>query len=118
MNEAARSTAEWIASVRIATEPVIRPAATLSAISDVLEMIETAAARERLTVIGCTRSRSAMVREPLLERPCGAASVRDRVLLGIRHLGHRSGLAVGHEQRVVAEAAAAGRAGRDRAGRR
>ena len=31
----------------IATEPVIRPATTLSAISDVLEKIETAAARER-----------------------------------------------------------------------
>jgi len=46
MNEAARSTDEWIASVRIATEPVIRPATTFSAISEVLETIETAAARE------------------------------------------------------------------------
>src|SRR5918996_6419110 len=101
MNEAARSTPEWIASVRIATEPVIRPATTFSAISDVLEMIETAAARERLTVIGFTSSRSAMARtrasQPRLERAGGATAVRDRVLLGVRQLGHRAGVAVGYE---------------------
>ena len=81
--------------VRIATEPVISPAATFSAISDVLEMIETAAARERLTVIGPTGPTrfsasdpfSAIVvgipRQPVLERARGAAAVRDRVLLGV-----------------------------------
>src|SRR2546429_5950711 len=42
--DAIRSMLECIASLRIATEPVIAPAATLSRISAVLEAIESAAA--------------------------------------------------------------------------
>ncbi len=44
ITEATRSISEWIASVRIAIEPVIAPAASLSAISSALETIESAAA--------------------------------------------------------------------------
>ena len=45
--------------------------------------------------------------EPLEQRARRAAAVRDRVLLGVVELGHRAAVAVvGHEQRVVAEAAA------------
>jgi hypothetical protein len=43
--DAIRSTLEWIASVMIAIEPVIAPAAILSAIRVAFEMIETVAAR-------------------------------------------------------------------------
>src|SRR2546423_15710020 len=43
--EAIRSMLECIASLRIATEPVIEPAATLSRISALLEAIDSAAAR-------------------------------------------------------------------------
>src|SRR5687768_4694604 len=45
MIEAIRSTLEWAASVTIAIEPVIAPAASLSTIRTMLEAIETAAAR-------------------------------------------------------------------------
>ena len=44
MTEATRSISEWIASVMIAIEPVIAPAASLSAIRIALEAIESAAA--------------------------------------------------------------------------
>ena len=47
MNEATRSTAEWIASVMMATEPVIAPATSLRMIRPALEAIEIAAARVR-----------------------------------------------------------------------
>src|SRR5256885_13868527 len=43
--DAIRSMLECIASLRIATEPVIAPAPTLSRISALLEAIESAAAR-------------------------------------------------------------------------
>ena len=42
MTEATRSISEWIASVMIAIEPVIAPAASLSAIRIELEAIESA----------------------------------------------------------------------------
>ena len=45
--DAIRSIAECIASVRIATEPVIAPAASLSTIRAEFEAIESAAARVR-----------------------------------------------------------------------
>src|SRR4051794_5334792 len=45
MNDASRSIDECAASVRIATEPVTTPAATLSAINRVFDAIESAAAR-------------------------------------------------------------------------
>ena len=44
---------ECSASVRIATDPVRTPAATLSAIRIVFEAIETAAARLRARLCGC-----------------------------------------------------------------
>ena len=44
---------ECNASVRIATDPVRIPAATLIAIKSVFETIETAAARLRARLCGC-----------------------------------------------------------------
>ncbi len=44
ITEATRSISEWIASVRIAIEPVIAPAASFSAIRVALEAIERPAA--------------------------------------------------------------------------
>src|SRR5436190_16413237 len=44
ITDAIRSTIEWIASLRIATDPVIAAAASFIAISVELEAIETAAA--------------------------------------------------------------------------
>ena len=44
MTEASRSIDEWIASVRIAIEPVIAPAASFIAISAAFDAIESAAA--------------------------------------------------------------------------
>ena len=50
------------------------------------------------------------------QRAEGAAAMRQRVLLGVGHLGERAPVAlVGHEHRVVAEAAIAALGGRDRA---
>ena len=45
MIDATRSTAEWIASVISAIDPVIAPATSLRQISSRFETIETAAAR-------------------------------------------------------------------------
>src|SRR4051794_27579885 len=53
ITEAARSTIEWIASLRIATAPVIAAAASFRAISVELEAIETAAAAGLLTPVRC-----------------------------------------------------------------
>ncbi len=50
MTEATRSIVEWTASVMIAIEPVIAPAASLIAIRNALEAIESPAA-PRLVVI-------------------------------------------------------------------
>ena len=52
MTEASRSIEEWAASVRIAIEPVIAPAAILSAISSELEATERVAAPDlvRITI--------------------------------------------------------------------
>ena len=79
ITEASRSIAEWIASVMIAIEPVIAPAASLSAIRIELETIESAAAPDLVRITSrsrrCGRARSRR------ERPRGAAAVADRVLL-------------------------------------
>ena len=56
MQEAIRSIAEWIASVRIATEPVAAPANSLSTIRKALEAIETAAARVRSWPVDAVRA--------------------------------------------------------------
>ena len=45
IRDAIRSMSEWTASLRIPTEPVIRPAASFKTIRHELETIETAAAR-------------------------------------------------------------------------
>ena len=103
-SDAARSIAEWIASVMIATEPVIRPATTLSRSAPCSRRSRPARGSSRRSA--AARGRRA---EPLARaRPGGAAAVGDRVLLGVGELGHRAavGHVVGHEHRVVAEAAA------------
>src|SRR5829696_1036955 len=117
MQEAIRSMPEWIASVRIATEPVTAPANSLSAIRRVLETIETAAARVRSRPPGSDRAASARSPERTGSRPPRREpAVGDRVLLVVAELGHRAALAVGHEHRVVAKAARAGALGGHRAG--
>ncbi len=52
ITEATRSISEWIASVTIAIEPVIAPAASFSAIRIELEAIESAAAPLLLLITG------------------------------------------------------------------
>ena len=108
--EASRSIAEWIASVMIAIEPVIAPAASLSTIRVAFEAIERLAAP--LFVLD-HRGRLPARAQELGERPRRAPAVADRVLLVRLELGHRA-LVVGagvdrDERRVVAEAAAAAR---------
>ena len=93
MKEATRSTAEWIASVTIATEPVITPAMSLSTISAALEAIEISAARVRWPRI--------MRSQPIRERARRAAAVRDRVLLGVGQLGHRAAVAARRRARTA-----------------
>ena len=56
MTEATRSISEWTASVMIAIEPVIAPAASLSAIKSALEAIESAAARLLVRIMATRRS--------------------------------------------------------------
>ena len=92
MQEAIRSMPEWIASVRIATEPVAAPANSLSAISSVLETIETAAARVRSWPVDAVRASPSRA-EPFPQRARRTPPVGDRVLLGVGQLGHRAPLA-------------------------
>ena len=73
---------ECSASVRIATEPVSTPATTLSAISGVLETIETAAARLRARAC-CVRRVAVQRVQPCEELPRGVPAVGDRVLLRV-----------------------------------
>src|SRR4051812_8305836 len=110
-----RSIEEGIASVMIATEPVIAPAASFSAMSAQLEAIDSAAARVLITPApaGCDAmsgpaTSALQVRQ---QRARGAPAMADRVLLGGVQLGHRAvpGEIVGDERRVIAEAAVAAR---------
>ena len=110
MTEATRSMLEWIASVMIATEPVIAPATSLSTIS--AGWRRSRARRRGRAARSTASSRAARP----AQRAGRAAAVRDRVLLGVGELGHRAavGAVVGHEHRVVAEAAVAARLGGQR----
>ena len=83
--EASRSIAEWIASVRIATEPVTAPATSLSTISAEFEPIESAAARER-EPWPCGQRPASHAAASRAARPrCEIA-----VLLRVGELGHRA----------------------------
>ena len=111
MKLAARSTPEWIASVMIATEPVIRPATTLRPISAVLEKIETAAARERVTVIAPATprargprgrgGRSRPCRRRTARPSCGRRPVRRRGRTAGRSRSRRRRAAPGRPSRCV-----------------
>src|SRR5947209_2590531 len=108
--EAIRSMLEWMASVRIATDPVIVPANTLSRIKTELETTDNAAVR----VFTAGTSPDGVVLtgsffpQPPRQRPHRSAAVTDLVLGLIAELGHRqtgaAGL-VGNERRVIAKAA-------------
>ena len=70
--EATRSISEWTASVRIAIEPVIAPAASLIAIRSELEAIESAAAPLLVRIIAAPeppRRRSGAAASSLAARP-------------------------------------------------
>ena len=81
MNEATRSTAEWIASVMIATEPVIAPATSLSTIRTALEAIEISAARVRWPrIIAGSHSASARAARPRCEIASFSASASSAIV--------------------------------------
>src|SRR4051812_4396108 len=102
MIDASRSTAECIASVTIATDPVIAPAASLSTISTVFDAIETAAARllarvlrarwalapTAMSLIVPLPARPGRLLQAGDQRPGRPAAVAHRVLLGVGELGH------------------------------
>ena len=76
MNDATRSTAEWIASVTMATEPVITPAMSLSTISAAFEAIEIERRAGSLAAHhGSSQSASARAAWPRCEIASFSASV-------------------------------------------
>ena len=92
MKDATRSTAEWIASVTIATEPVITPAMSLSTISAALEAIEISAARVRWPrIIGRSHSASARAARPRCEIASFSASVSSAIVRPSPSSGTNSG---------------------------
>ena len=102
----------------IAIEPVIAPAATFSAIRIEFETIDRRAARVLLgawaagpTAFAGPITRVCLLGQVAQQQPRRPAAVADRVLLLGSELGHRAPVAdvVGHERRVVAEAALAAR---------
>ncbi len=120
-----RSIDECIASVRIATEPVIAPAAIFSAMRIALEAIDSAAARV-LTVPRRPGWAAAAISGPAMGQFSSSASsaraARPRWLIASFSAGSSSAIVrpsrdvVGHEGGVVAEAAVAARLVRERAG--
>src|SRR5947209_5394567 len=100
---------EWIASVRMATEPVTVPATTLSRISTEFEITDSVAARCFCWEPTALISVSAL--EPFHELTGGTPAVTDRILLGLVELGHRAVIVeiVRHKRRVIAETPGASR---------
>ena len=90
MQEASRSMPEWIASVRIATEPVTAPATSLSAISERVGDDRDRGGARALAGAAPWRRRAVSAAEPCQQRPRGAPAVGDRVLLVVGELGHRA----------------------------